>query len=95
MVPAIKTEPMTRSESDASCPGEPLDKKAARAIRNREAAMKSRVEAKQKMRKLQAENDCLAVRVKHLSEENETLTNQLNTLLQHSFILPVANHPDV
>lgn len=60
---------------------EAVDKKAARAIRNREAAMKSRIEAKQKMRKLQDENNSLAVKVRSLTEEKDTLTGQLRNLL--------------
>lgn len=83
----------TKSESDVSC--EPVDKKAARAIRNREAAMKSRVEAKQKMQKLQDENNCLNVRVKSLSEENRALTEQLKSLLQHTYGVSVADGQDV
>lgn len=68
---------------------EPVDKKAARAIRNREAAMKSRIEAKLKMRKLQDENKCLAMKVENLSRENETLTVQLKSVLQHTLGMTV------
>eukprot|EP00177_Eucheuma_denticulatum_P002658 GFKZ01004777.1.p1 GENE.GFKZ01004777.1~~GFKZ01004777.1.p1 ORF type:complete len:322 (+),score=64.48 GFKZ01004777.1:37-966(+) len=74
---------------------EPLDKKAARAIRNREAAMKSRVEAKQKMRKLQEENERLNGKVKALSAENEALNGQLRSLLRHTLGVQVADGQDV
>ena len=92
--PPVKAEPVPRSESEGST-SEPIDKKAARAIRNREAAMKSRVEAKQKMRKLQDENDSLSVKVKTLSEENEALTAQLKSLLQHTVGVHVNEGQDV
>lgn len=68
---------------------DPVDKKAARAIRNREAAMKSRIEAKLKMRKLQDENKCLAMKVENLSRENESLTVQLRNVLQHTLGMAV------
>lgn len=90
----VKAEP-TKCESDMAQSGEPLDKKAARAIRNREAAMKSRVEAKQKMRKLQDENESLSGKVKSLSAENEALTAQLKNLLQHTLGVQVADGQDV
>lgn len=90
----VKSEPNTmKSDSEVSC--EPVDKKAARAIRNREAAMRSRVEAKQKMQKLQDENNCLNVKVKSLSEENKALTEQLKSLLQHTYGVSVADGQDV
>lgn len=74
---------------------EPVDKKAARAIRNREAAMKSRIEAKMKMRKLQDENNTLVVKVRSLSQENEALTAQLRSLLQHTLGVPMSEGQDV
>lgn len=92
---AVKSECTTKSETEVTSTGEPLDKKAARAIRNREAAMKSRVEAKEKMRKLQDENDKLAVKVKFLSDENAALTTQLKSLLQHTLGVQVAQGQDV
>lgn len=89
-VPVVKAEP---KEEIAGV--EPLDKKAARAIRNREAAMKSRVEAKQKMKKLQDENENLSTKVRCLSDENVELTSQLKTLLQHTLGVQVAEGQDV
>lgn len=90
-----KMELSIKSEGEMSQTGEPVDKKAARAIRNREAAMKSRVEAKQKMRKLQDENDNLNVKVKSLTTENLELTSQLKNLLQHTLGVQVAEGQDV
>lgn len=90
----VKTEPV-KCESDVAHSAEPMDKKAARAIRNREAAMKSRVEAKQRMRKLQDENESLSGKVKTLSAENETLTAQLKNLLHHALGVQVADGQDV
>lgn len=84
-----------RSEGVNEAAGEPVDKKAARAIRNREAAMKSRIEAKLRMRKLQDENNCLAVKVRCLSEENEELTGQLKHLLQHTLGISMSEGQDV
>lgn len=91
----IKTEPTTKSENETTSSGEPIDKKAARAIRNREAAMKSRVEAKEKMKKLQNENESLSTRVKSLSEENKMLTAQLKNLLQHTLGVKMNEDTDV
>lgn len=85
---------VAKSESDPVS-AEPLDKKAARAIRNREAAMKSRVEAKQKMRKLEEDNNELTDKVKTLSAENEALSAQLKSLLSHTFGAQVVEGHDV
>lgn len=91
-----KMEVVVQGEGESSgTSSEPLDKKAARAIRNREAAMKSRVEAKQRMRKLQDENECLNIKVKTLCQENEELTSQLKNLLQHTLGVQVAEGQDV
>lgn len=79
----------------SGCAGEPTDKKAARAIRNREAAMKSRVEAKQKMRKLQEENQCLSNKVLNLSKENERLSAHLKTLLEQTLGVSVGEGQEV
>lgn len=81
-----------RTESESS---EPVDKRAARAIRNREAAMKSRVEAKQKMKKLQDENSSLALQVKTLSDENQSLTAQLKSLMHRTLGVTVAEGQDL
>ncbi|KAI0567173.1 bZIP transcription factor [Gracilaria domingensis] len=90
----VKTEASAvKSDSDVSA--EPVDKKAARAIRNREAAMKSRVEAKQKMQKLQDENDSLKVNVKSLADENKALKSQMKSLLQHTYGVSVGEGQDV
>lgn len=70
---------------------ESVDKRVARAIRNREAAMKSRVEAKQKLRHLQDENGSLTVRIKTLLEDNLALTHQLNTLMNQTFNIPLVH----
>lgn len=80
----VKAEGCSSNGSGRINNAEPVDKKAARAIRNREAAMKSRIEAKLKMRKLQDENKCLAMKVENLSRENESLTVQLRNVLQHT-----------
>lgn len=90
----VKSEP-SKCETEVSAGSEPLDKKAARAIRNREAAMKSRVEAKQRMRKLQEENESLNGKVKVLTEENDALTSQLKSLLHHTLGVQVAEGQDV
>lgn len=90
-----KMECIVKVEGEMTQTGEPVDKKAARAIRNREAAMKSRVEAKQKMRKLQDENETLNLKVKNLSSENDELTSQLKNLLQHTLGVQVAEGQDV
>lgn len=89
---SIKCEPTMRTESESS---EPVDKRAARAIRNREAAMKSRVEAKQKMKKLQDENSSLALQVKTLSDENQSLTAQLKSLMHRTLGVTVAEGQDL
>eukprot|EP00737_Agarophyton_chilense_P004339 gb/GEZJ01005403.1/.p1 GENE.gb/GEZJ01005403.1/~~gb/GEZJ01005403.1/.p1 ORF type:complete len:307 (-),score=51.58 gb/GEZJ01005403.1/:359-1279(-) len=91
---SVKTE-SSCVKSDCEVSAEPVDKKAARAIRNREAAMKSRVEAKQKMQKLQDENECLNVKVKSLADENKALTAQLKSLLQHTYGVSVGDGQDV
>lgn len=62
-----------------------LDKKTARAIRNRQAAQRSRVEAKAKMQKLADDNDDLAVIVENLKRENADLQRQLQAILAHAF----------
>lgn len=74
---------------------DPIDKKAARAIRNREAAMKSRIEAKLKMNKLEHENQSLCVKLRALTDENQVLTNQLRTVLQHALGISVDESQDV
>jgi uncharacterized protein (UPF0335 family) len=63
----------------------PVDKKIARAIRNRQAAQRSRVEAKAKMMRLAVDNDELAVKVESLRAENAALHKQLEALVAHSF----------
>lgn len=83
------------SKDSDSISNEPVDKKAARAIRNREAAMKSRVEAKQKMRRLEEDNDQLAHRVRSLSDENKVLTEQLRSLVCHTFGPQIAQGHDI
>lgn len=90
----VKNEPTT-VKSDSEVSSDPVDKKAARAIRNREAAMKSRVEAKQKMQKLQDENESLNVKVSNLALENQALTEQLKSLLKHSYGLSINEGQDV
>lgn len=62
-----------------------LDKKTARAIRNRQAAQRSRIEAKAKMQKLAEDNDDLAVTVENLKRENTELSRQLQALMSHVF----------
>jgi FtsZ-binding cell division protein ZapB len=62
-----------------------VDKKTARAIRNRLAASRSRVEAKMKMQSLAEANDELAETVQSLKEENASLQKQLHALLAHTF----------
>lgn len=86
---------VSKTENEVVQTSEPLDKKAARAIRNREAAMKSRVEAKQKMKKLQDENESLSGKVKSLSAENEALVSQLRSLLRHTLGVRVDEGQDV
>lgn len=63
----------------------PVDKKVARAIRNRQAAQRSRVEAKLKMQSLSDANDVLAGTVQVLKDENESLNRQLRGLMEHTF----------
>jgi Basic region leucine zipper len=63
----------------------PVDKKIARAIRNRQAAQRSRVEAKAKMLRLAVDNDELAIKVESLRAENAALNKQLEALIAHSF----------
>lgn len=70
--PARRDEPLTT--------GDVPDKKAARAIRNREAAMKSRVEAKQKMQRLEQDNERLAKTVDDLTASNKLLAAQIKAL---------------
>jgi hypothetical protein len=70
---------------DDDVDGAPLDKKVARAIRNRQAAQRSRVEAKAKMQKLAEDNDNLAARCASLAQENASLNKQLSALLAHTF----------
>lgn len=62
-----------------------VDKKTARAIRNRLAASRSRVEAKMKMQSLAEANDELAGTVQSLKDENAALQKQLQALLAHTF----------
>lgn len=86
---------LTKAEDELVGSVEPMDKKAARAIRNREAAMKSRVEAKQRMRRLEEDNGALAVRVKKLGDANRELNAQLRTLLSHTLGVQVNDNQDV
>lgn len=84
--PRVKTEDPTPSGSTAAPAAAALalldapDKKAARAIRNRAAAMKSRVEAKQKMVKLEQDNERLAKTVNDLTASNKLLAAQIKAL---------------
>lgn len=89
---SVLTEPASPADSvDAGHDDEddaesgPIDKKVARAIRNRQAAQRSRVEAKLKMQTLADANDELACAVESLKEENAALNKQLQALLAHTF----------
>lgn len=62
-----------------------MDKKVARAIRNRQAAQRSRVEAKAKMARLADDNVGLANEVEKLTAENADLNKQLQQLMQATF----------
>ena len=82
--PRVKTEEPTAPTSAPAQAALALldapDKKAARAIRNRAAAMKSRVEAKQKMVKLEQDNERLAKTVNDLTASNKMLAAQIKAL---------------
>lgn len=87
---ATQSSPTTASASaDVEEKDEPdsvqVDKKTARAIRNRLAASRSRVEAKMKMQSLAEANDELATTVESLKAENACLHKQLQSLLAHTF----------
>lgn len=78
---AVATPGAAGADEDA----EPVDKKVARAIRNRQAAQRSRVEAKAKMAKLADDNVGLATEVEKLTAENASLNKQLEQLMQATF----------
>lgn len=74
-------ERAAKREPDAVFAGaDQPDKKAARAIRNRAAAMKSRVEAKARMQKLEDDNARLNGTVARLTESNRALAEQIERL---------------
>jgi Basic region leucine zipper len=82
---ANNTTTSTDIDAGEDDPDHPFDKKIARAIRNRQAAQRSRVEAKAKMQELAVANDQLAFKVEALRAENETLNKQLQAVIEHSF----------
>jgi hypothetical protein len=79
------TATSTDNDAGEEDPDHPFDKKIARAIRNRQAAQRSRVEAKAKMQQLAIANDELACKVESLRAENEALNKQLRAVIDHSF----------
>lgn len=65
--------------------GSSVEKKVARAMRNRRAAQRSRVGARLKMQSLSEANDILTGTVKELNDENEALNLRILQLMEHSY----------